>query len=85
MAASPRDHQHGNSSSPAHQGAPGKGEAEPDLRPIGEPFHERINRYDRQRRDPKLDSEKIEPQQDRKPGQRLQHEEKRGPCNAHLS
>ena len=36
---------------PAHQRAPGEREAEHDLRPIGDPLHERIDRDDGERGD----------------------------------
>ena len=42
---------------PSHQRAPGKGEAEHELRPVGEPLHERIDGDDGQRRDAEQNGE----------------------------
>src|SRR6266545_3586029 len=69
---------------PSHQRAPGEGEAEHDLRPVGDPLHEGINDDHRERGEPDIDRETIELQQHREPDQRLQHEKGGGGGDRHL-
>ena len=70
---------------PAHQRAPGEGEAEHDLRPIGDALHEGVDRDDDERGDPGGDGEAVELQQHEEPDQRLRHQERRRPGDAHLA
>ena len=60
---------------PAHQRAPGKRQAEHDLRPIGDALHERIDHHDGERSDAERDGEAIERDQYGKADKRLQDEE----------
>ena len=55
---------------PSHQRAPRERQAEHDLRPIGHPLHERIDRDHGERGQPDQDGEAVELQQDREPDQR---------------
>ena len=70
---------------PSHQRAPGEGKTEHDLRPIGDPFHERIDRDHEERRQADIDREAIELQQNRQPEQRLQHQKGGGGGDGDLS
>ena len=60
---------------PAHQRTPGEGQAETDLRPIGESLHERIDRHHAERRDPAGNREAVELHQHRQSDKRLRHQE----------
>src|SRR5262249_2893732 len=70
---------------PSHQRAPGEGEAEHDLRPVGDALHEGINGDHAERGEPDIDREAIELQQNHEPDHRLQHEKGRGGGDRHLS
>ena len=70
---------------PAHQRAPGEGEAEHDLRPVGDPLHERIDRDHGERGEPDKDREAVELQQHREPDQGLQHEKDGSRRDRHLA
>ena len=70
---------------PSHQRAPGEGEPEHNLRPVGDPLHERIDRDHRQRGEADEDREPVELQQNRKPEQCLQREKAGGGRDRHLS
>ena len=69
---------------PSHQRAPGERQPEKNLRPIGDPLHERIDRDHRKRGDAGRDRERIELHQHGKPDQRLHAQESRGGGHAYL-
>src|SRR5262249_26357462 len=45
---------------PAHESSPGERKPEPDLRPVGEPLHEGIDRDNRKRGDTEADRKGVE-------------------------
>ena len=69
---------------PAHQRAPGEGEAEHDLRPIGDALHERIDGDHQQRGEAGHHREAVELDQHQQSDQRLRQHEERGLRDRHL-
>src|SRR5262249_37253429 len=59
--------------------------AEHDLGPVGDPLHERIDRYDRERRDSGRDRKAVELYEDDEAEERLRHQEYGGLSDAHLA
>src|SRR5271166_5868497 len=75
----------GEQGRPSHQCAPGKGEPKRNLRPVGDAFHERIDRDDRKGSKADAAREAVELQQHGEPDQGLQHEKGRCHRYCHLS
>ena len=69
---------------PAHQRAPREGEAEADLRPVGDALHEGVDRDRRQREDAEGDREAVELEEHDEADQRLRGEEDLRLGDAHL-